>query len=107
VRAALDLLAGRAPGQEHVVRAATRLGLSFWDGTVVRVDHVTQDQTNCSWNHKRHGVIEQILADYQGRPQWAPAALPGSIHGLTAARRHGVIDLLVDADLPLAFPTPA
>jgi len=73
-------------------------GLSFWDGTVVRVDHVTQDQTNCSWNHKRHGVIEQILADYHGRPRWAPAALPGSIHGLTAARRHGVIHLLVDAD---------
>lgn len=30
---------------------------------------------------------------------WASATLPGSTHDLTAARRHGIIDALAEADV--------
>ena len=36
----------------------------------------------------------QVIADPAGRLIWASAALPGSVHDLTAARTHNIIDAL-------------
>jgi hypothetical protein len=47
--------------------------------------------------HKRHGVNVQVIADAHGRLVWPSAALPGSVHDLTAARTHGVIAALTAA----------
>ena len=41
---------------------------------------------------KRHGVNIQVIADALGRLVWAWAALPGSTHGLSAARTHSIVD---------------
>lgn len=41
----------------------------------------------------------QVLTDPFGRLLWASPALPGSIHDLTAARTHGIIDALAAAEL--------
>lgn len=40
----------------------------------------------------------QVIADAAGRLVWASPALPGSVHDLTAARTHGIIDALTSAD---------
>ncbi|SCG57530.1 DDE superfamily endonuclease [Micromonospora echinaurantiaca] len=39
----------------------------------------------------------QALADAAGQLIWASAALPGSVHDLTIARNHGLIDTLTSA----------
>ena len=41
----------------------------------------------------------QVLTDPHGRLLWASPALPGSTHDLTAARTHGIVDVLADADI--------
>jgi hypothetical protein len=41
----------------------------------------------------------QVLTDPFGRLLRASPALPGSTHDLTAARQHGIIDALADADV--------
>lgn len=41
----------------------------------------------------------QVLADAAGRLVWAPAALPGAVHDLTAARTHGLIDAQTRANV--------
>jgi hypothetical protein len=42
--------------------------------------------------HRHHGTNAQILADPAGRLLWTLLALPGSPHGLTAARIRGVVN---------------
>jgi hypothetical protein len=49
--------------------------------------------------HKGHGVNVQVLADAAGRLVWASPALPGATHDLTAARTHGLIDTLSNANV--------
>jgi hypothetical protein len=99
IREAVDLLANQAPDLPQVIAAAARLWYLILDGTLVRIDRVASDRPYYSGKHKRHGVNVQILADPRGRLLWASPALPGSTHDLTAARTHGIIDALVDADL--------
>jgi hypothetical protein len=41
----------------------------------------------------------QVIADAAGRLVWGSAALPGSAHDLTAARTHGIIAALTNADV--------
>jgi hypothetical protein len=41
----------------------------------------------------------QVIADAAGRLVWASAALPGSAHDLTAARTHGIIAALTNAEV--------
>jgi hypothetical protein len=53
-----------------------------------------------SGKHKRHGLNVQVLTDPAGRLIWASPALPGSIHDLKAARRHGLIHALTGYDIP-------
>jgi hypothetical protein len=44
-------------------------------------------------------VNVQVIADAAGRLVWASAALPGAVHDLTAARTHGIIDVLSSDDV--------
>lgn len=41
----------------------------------------------------------QVLIDLFGRLLWAFPTLPESVHDLTAARTHGIIDALAAAEL--------
>ncbi|GHG41149.1 hypothetical protein Shyd_79750 [Streptomyces hydrogenans] len=41
----------------------------------------------------------QVLTDPFGRLLWVSPALPGSTHDLTAARHHGIIEVLTEAGL--------
>lgn len=41
----------------------------------------------------------QVLTDPFGRLVWASPAVPGATHDLTAARSHGIIDVLATAGL--------
>jgi hypothetical protein len=40
-----------------------------------------------------------VIADCAGRLKWVSPVLPGSTHDLTAAREHGIIDALTDANV--------
>ena len=41
----------------------------------------------------------QVIADAAGRLVWASPALPGSAHDLSAARVHGIIEVLTSAEV--------
>ncbi len=41
----------------------------------------------------------QVLTDPFGRLPWVSPALPGATHDLAAARAHGIIDALTEAEL--------
>jgi hypothetical protein len=42
----------------------------------------------------------QVLTDPFGWLLWASPALPGAVHDVRAAREHGIIDALTQADIP-------
>lgn len=98
VREAVDLLAGLAPDLPTATGVAAGKAYVILDGTLVRIDRVGMatgaDRPSYSGKHKRHGLNVQVLADPAGRLLWASPALPGSTHDLTAARTHGLIDVL-------------
>lgn len=91
LREAVDLLAA--------MRRAARLAYAILDGTLVPIDRVADQRPYYSGKHKRHGVNVQVLADAAGRLVWASPALPGAVHDLTAARTHGLIDALTNANV--------
>jgi len=62
-------------------------------------DRVHDQKPYHSGKHRRHGMNVQVIADAAGRLVWASAALPGSAHDLTAARTHGIIAALTNADV--------
>jgi hypothetical protein len=41
----------------------------------------------------------QVIADRAGRLVWAPPALPGAAHDLTAARTHDIVNALTSAEV--------
>ena len=41
----------------------------------------------------------QVLADPSGRLLWLSPALPGAVHDVRAAREHGIVDALAQADI--------
>jgi hypothetical protein len=75
-------------------RAAARPAYAILDGTLVPIDRVADQKPYYSGKHHRHGVNVQVLADPAGRLVWASPALPGAVHDLTAARTHGLVDML-------------
>lgn len=99
VREAVDLLAGRADDLGAAGERAARLAYAILDGTLVPVDRVANQKPYYSGRNRRHGVNVQVLADPAGRLVWASAALPGAVHDLTAARTHGLIDMLTVNDV--------
>ncbi|MFC6094690.1 transposase family protein [Saccharothrix lopnurensis] len=99
VREAVDMLAALADNLHVAGKRAARLAYAILDGTLVPIDRVADQKPYYSGKHHRHGVNVQILADPAGRLVWASAALPGAVHDLTAARTHGMIDMLTAHDV--------
>jgi hypothetical protein len=101
VAEAFDLLADLAPTLADAVRTASQKAFVLLDGTLLPIDRVAADRPFYSGNkHKKHGMNVQILTDPFGRLLWASPALPGAVHDIRAAREHGIIDALAQADVP-------
>ncbi|GIJ30699.1 hypothetical protein Vqi01_58610 [Micromonospora qiuiae] len=90
VQEAIALLATAADDLATAMGRIRRPAYAILDGTLIPIDRVA-DQRN-SGKHKHHGVNVQVIADAVGRLVWASPALPGSVHDLTAARTHGIIE---------------
>lgn len=99
VQEAIVLLAAVAEDLARAMRRIRHLAYAILDGTLIPIDRVADQRPYYSGKHKRHGVNVQVIADAAGRLVWASPALPGSIHDLTAARTHGIIDALTSADV--------
>jgi hypothetical protein len=68
----------------------------------VRTNRVrAHDRLYYSGKHKHHGINLQGLIDPHGRLIWISEGLPGSVHDLTAARMHNILDLLDRSELYL------
>ncbi|MEU8164917.1 transposase family protein [Micromonospora sp. NPDC049004] len=91
VREAIDLLAATADDLDTAMNRIRLLTYAILDGTLIPIDRVADQKPYYSGKHRRHGVNVQVIADPAGRLIWASAALPGSIHDLTAARTHHLI----------------
>ncbi|WP_067824372.1 transposase family protein [Actinomadura kijaniata] len=90
------LLAEVAPDLRQAMRTARRMTYVILDATLAGIDRLSgaNDRLYYSGKHHRHGVNIQFITDPHGQLIWASAALPGSVHDLTAARIHGIIDAL-------------
>jgi hypothetical protein len=99
IREAVDVLAALAPTLAEAMDIARTKAFVILDGTLLPTDRIAADTPYYSGKHKRHGMNVQVLTDPFGRLLWASPALPGSTHDLTAARTHGIVDALTDADL--------
>jgi hypothetical protein len=107
----VDLLAAAAPGLAAAVQTAARKAYVVLDGTLIGIDRVDMrtkaDRPYYCGKHKRRGLNVQVLTDPAGRLVWASAALPGSVHDLKAARRHGLIHAALTGDDVPSWPTAA
>ena len=99
VQEAIALLAQAADDLTAAMRRIRRLAYAILDGTLIPIDRVADQKPYYSGKHKRHGVNVQVIADAVGRLVWASPALPGSVHDLTAARAHGIIEALTTAEV--------
>uniref|UniRef100_UPI0024A9BF38 transposase family protein n=1 Tax=Streptomyces sp. CC208A TaxID=3044573 RepID=UPI0024A9BF38 len=100
VTEAVELLAALAPVLTDVVRTASAKAYLILDGTLLPIDRIAADRPFYSGKHKRHGMNVQVIADPFGRLLWASPALPGAVHDIRAAREHGIVDALTEADIP-------
>jgi hypothetical protein len=98
VQEAVALLASAADDLATAMDRIRRLAYAILDGTLIPIDRVADQRPYDSGKHRRHGVNVQVIADAAGRLVWASPALPGSVHDLTAARTHGIIEALTSAD---------
>ncbi|MER5334283.1 transposase family protein [Micromonospora sp. NPDC002717] len=99
VQEAVALLATAADELDTAMDRIRRLAYAILDGTLIPIDRVADQKPYYSGKHKRHGVNVQVIADAAGRLVWASPALPGSVHDLTAARTHGIIEALTRVDV--------
>ncbi|MEV0605885.1 transposase family protein [Polymorphospora rubra] len=99
VQEAIALLATAADDLDTAMNRIRRLAYAILDGTLIPIDRVADQKPYYSGKHKHHGVNVQVIADAAGRLVWASPALPGSVHDLTAARTHDIIDALTSADV--------
>ncbi|MEV6617265.1 transposase family protein, partial [Streptomyces sp. NPDC051051] len=100
VTEAVGLLAALAPGLTDAMRTASAKAYLILDGTLLAIDRIAADRPFYSGKHKRHGMNVQVIANPFGRLLWASPALPGAIHDVRAAREHGIVDALAEADIP-------
>ncbi|MGW5974863.1 IS5 family transposase [Streptomyces sp. NPDC055186] len=96
---AVDLLAALTPTLAEAARTASTKAFVLLDGTLLPIDRIAADRPFYSGKHRKHGMNVQILADPFGRLLWASPALPGAVHDVRAAREHGIIGALADADV--------
>ncbi|RPE39101.1 DDE superfamily endonuclease [Streptomyces sp. Ag109_O5-1] len=89
------------PGVSRVgLRSATTRLLRQPGEEVLHLLRFTAPHGAHSGKHKKHGMNVQVIADPFGRLLWASTALPGAVHDIRAARTHGIIDALAQADIP-------
>ena len=103
IREALDVLSALAPTLQQGMAAAARKAFVILDGTLLPIDRVGmgsgRDRPYYSGKHKHHGVNVQVIADPAGRLVWVSDALPGARHDMGAAREHGILDALREAQV--------
>jgi transposase len=103
IHEAIEVLAALAPGLRAAVEVAVRKAFVILDGTLLRIDRVGmgsgRDRPYYSGKHKAHGMNVQVISDPAGRLVWASPALPGARHDMGAARDHGIIDALREAEV--------
>jgi hypothetical protein len=103
VREAITLLAAMAPTLNQAIEVARRKAFVILDGTLLRIDRVGmgsgRDRPYYSGKHKAHGVNVQVIADPAGRLVWISPTLPGARHDMGAAREHGIIEALTQAEV--------
>ncbi len=99
VAEAVELLAALAPELAAAVKAAQGKAFVILDGTLLPIDRIAADRPFYSGKHRKHGMNVQVLTDPHGRLLWASPALPRAVHDIKAARTHGIINALSDADL--------
>jgi hypothetical protein len=88
-----------APDLAQAMKAAAAKAFVILDGTLLPIDRVAADRPFYSGKHKKHGMKVQVIADPAGRLLWASPALPGAVHDIKAARTHGIIDALAEAEV--------
>ncbi|MFF4867410.1 transposase family protein [Streptomyces sp. NPDC001231] len=98
-REAITLLAATANDLHQAMIRIRLLAYVILGGTLIPIDRVHDQKPYYSGKHRRHGMNIQVIADAAGRLVWASAALPGSAHDLTAARTHGIVAALTNADV--------
>lgn len=96
---AIALLAAAADDLTTAMDRIRKLAYAILDGILIPIDRVADQKLYYSGKHNRHGVNMQVIADASGRLVWASPALPGSAHDLSAARTHGIIDALTNANV--------
>lgn len=96
---AVELLASLAPSLADAARTASTKAFVLLDGTLLPIDRIAADLSFYSGKHNKHGMNVQILADPSGRLLFVSPALPGAVHDVRAAREHGIIRTLTDADI--------
>ncbi len=99
VQEAISLLSASADDLDTAMQRVRALAYAILDGTLIPIDRVADQKPYYCGKHKRHGVNVEVIADAAGRLVWASPALPGSTHDLTAARSHGIIDALTNANV--------
>jgi DDE superfamily endonuclease len=99
IREAVDVLAATAPNLNDAVHAASTKAFVLLDGTLLPIDRIAADRPFYSGKHHKHGMNVQVIADPLGRIVWASPALPGAVHDIRAAREHGIIQALTDANI--------
>lgn len=99
VTEAVEVLAALAPTLTEAVRTASSKAFVLLDGTLLPIDRIAADRPYYSGKHKKHGMNVQVLTDPFGRLLWASPALPGAVHDVRAAREHGIVAALAEADI--------
>ncbi len=99
IAGAVELLAVLAPTLAEAVRTASTKARVLLDAALLPIDRIAADRPYRSGAHKKHGVNVQVLADPSDRLLWASPTLPGAVHDTRAAREHGIISTLADADI--------
>ncbi|MGK5496543.1 transposase family protein [Streptomyces sp. URMC 125] len=99
IREAVEVLAALAPHLADAMKTAAAKAYLILDGTLLPIDRIAADRPYYSGKHKRHGMNVQVIADPAGRLLWASPALPGAVHDIKAARTHGIIDALAEAEV--------
>lgn len=94
------MLAALAPTLDGAVRAASGKAYVLLDGTLLPIDRTAADRPFYSGKHKEHGMNVQVITDPFGRLLWVSPALPGAVHDVRAAREHGIINALGQAQIP-------
>jgi hypothetical protein len=109
VREALAVLAAMAPTLAQAIEVARGKAFVILDGTLLRIDQVGmasgRDQVFYSGKHKAHGLNVQVIADPAGRLVWISPPLPGARHDMGAAREHGIIDAIAEAEISTVADT--